>query len=185
MAAMIAKRDVYMKAYGQPKTALIHGPATFGGIGEACCTSIEMLHILYDEGLIENAAKQGDYLIKRLNALKEKYPTLIKDVRGKGLMVGLEFCDFSQAMPFGVKQLVSVLDDKLKGSLCGFVGSLLLAEYDTLVAFTEYNRNVIRLEPPLIVRRKEIDTFVDALDDLLSRGIVRIVRDFIKRHTRG
>ena len=185
MGAMIARRDVYMKAYGQPKTALIHGPATFGGIGEACCTSIEMLHILYDEGLIENAAKQGNYLIKRLNELKEKYPNLIKDVRGKGLMVGLEFCDFSRTMPFGVKQLVSVLDNKLKGSLCGFVGSLLLAEYDVLVAFTEYNRNVIRLEPPLIVRRREIDQFVDALDDLLSRGIMRIVRDFIKRHARG
>lgn len=185
MGAMIAKREVYMKAYGRPKTALIHGPATFGGIGEACCTSIEMLNILYDEGLIENAAKQGEYLIKRLNALKEKYPNLIKDVRGKGLMVGLEFSDFSRTMPFGVKQLVSVLDNKLKGSLCGFVGSLLLAEYNVLVAFTEYNRNVIRLEPPLIVSRKDIDTFADALDNLLARGILRIVRDFIKRHVKA
>ena len=185
MGAMIAKREVYMKAYGRPNTALIHGPATFGGIGEACCTSIEMLNILYDEGLIENAAKQGDYLIKRLNALQEKYPNLIKDVRGKGLMVGLEFCDFSRTMPLGVKQLVSVLDNKLKGSLSGFVGSLLLAEYNVLVAFTEYNRNVIRLEPPLIVSRKDIDTFVDALDNLLARGILRIVRDFIKRHAKA
>lgn len=185
MGAMIAKREVYMKAYGRPKTALIHGPATFGGIGEACCTSIEMLNILYDEGLIENAAKQGEYLIKQLNALKEKYPNLINDVRGKGLMVGLEFCDFSRTMPFGVKQLVSVLDNKLKGSLSGFVGSLLLAEYNVLVAFTEYNRNVIRLEPPLIVSRKDIDTFVDALDNLLARGILCIVRDFIKRNAKA
>ena len=48
--------------------------------------------------------------------------------------------------------MVSVLDDKLEGGLAGFVGALLLREYDMLVAFTEYNRNVIRLEPPLIVR---------------------------------
>lgn len=185
MAAMIARREVYMKAYGEPKTALIHGPATFGGIGEACCTAIEMLNLLYDEGLIDNAGKQGAYLIERLDALKAKYPKLIKDVRGKGLMVGLEFHDFSRAMPFGVKQLMSVLDERLKGSLCGFVGSLLLAEYDILVAFTEYNRNVIRLEPPLIVRKKDIDTLVHSLDELLSRGIVRIVRDFIKRHALG
>src|SRR5262245_12501579 len=52
MAAMITRRKIYMKAYGRPKTALIHGPATFGGIGEACCTAIEALNILYDEGLI-------------------------------------------------------------------------------------------------------------------------------------
>ncbi len=44
-----------------------------------------------------------------------------------------------------------------------------------LVAFTEYNRNVIRLEPPLICQREHVDRFVEALDSLLSRGIVSIV----------
>ncbi len=179
MGAMIARREVYMKAYGTPKTALIHGPATFGGIGEACCTSIEALNILYDEGLIDNSAAQGEHLITRLKAIQAKYPKIIADVRGKGLMVGLEFADFSQTLPFGVKQAVSMLDAKLKGSLCGFIGSILLREYGILVAFTEYNRNVIRLEPPLIAERKHVDEFCEALDDLLSRGIVRIVTDFI------
>ena len=65
-----------------------------------------------------------------------------------------------------------MLDDKLKGSLSGFVGALLLRDYGVLVAFTEYNRNVIRLEPPLICQREHVDQFVDALDGLLSRGIV-------------
>lgn len=185
MGAMIASRDVYMKAYGTPKTAMIHGPATFGGIGEACITSIEGLNILYDEDLIDNAATQGDYLISRLKELQEKHPKLIKDVRGKGLMVGLEFHDFSQTMPFGVKQMISVLDDKLKGSLCGFLGALLLKDHDVLVAFTEYNRNVIRLEPPLICERQHVDAFIDALDEVLSRGVLRIVADFIKGYTAG
>jgi acetylornithine/succinyldiaminopimelate/putrescine aminotransferase len=95
-------------------------------------------------------------------------------------MVGIEFHDFSQTLPFGLRQIVSVLDDKLKGSLCGFVGCLLLRDYNILVAFTEYNRNVIRLEPPLIVTRQEIDTFVEALDSLLGRGIARIVADYAR-----
>jgi acetylornithine/succinyldiaminopimelate/putrescine aminotransferase len=185
MGAMIARREVYMKAYGVPKNAMIHGPATFGGIGEATCTAIEALNVLYDENLIENAAEQGDYLLTRLQALKRKYPNVIHDVRGKGLMVGLEFSDFSETLPFGLRHAVSILDAKLKGSLCGFVGSLLLSDYDILVAFTEYNRNVIRLEPALIVQRKHIDIFVDSLDDLLSRGIARIVTDFIKRKAMG
>ena len=55
MAAMIARREIYMKAYGTPKTAMIHAHATFGGIGEACITAIETLNVLYDEDLIENA----------------------------------------------------------------------------------------------------------------------------------
>lgn len=180
MAAMIARRPVYMQAYGTPKTALIHGPSTFSGIGEACVTAIETLNTLYDENCIDNAATQGSYLIQRLQLLAEKYPKLIKEVRGQGLMVGLEFHDFSKTMPYGIENMIALLDEKLKGSLCGFIGSLLLKDYDILVAFTEYNRNVIRLEPPLIVTREQIDTFINALDDLLSRGITRIVTDYIK-----
>ncbi len=180
MAAMIAKRDIHMKAYGTPKTAMIHAAATFGGIGEASITAIETLNVLYDEGLIENAAVTGDYLLQRLQALQAKYPKIIKDVRGKGFMVGLEFHDFSQTLPMVLRPVVSVLDDKLKGSLSGFVGALLLRDYDVLVAFTEYNRNVIRLLPPLICQREHVDKLVDSMDSLLSRGIVSIVKDFVK-----
>ena len=179
MAAMIARREIYMKAYGTPKTAMIHAHATFGGIGEACITAIETLNVLYDEDLIENAAVQGDYLLERLTTLKDKYPKIIKDVRGQGLMVGLEFQDFSQTLPLVLRPVVAVLDEKLKGSLSGFIGALLLRDYDTLVAFTEYNRNVIRLLPPLICERQHVDHLCDALDDLLGRGIIRIVKDFV------
>ncbi|MCB4920556.1 aspartate aminotransferase family protein [Brucella intermedia] len=180
MAAMIARRGIYMKAYGTPKTAMIHAMATFGGIGEACITSIEALNVLYDEHLIDNAADVGDYLLERLRELQNRYPALLKDVRGKGMMVGLEFHDFSQTMPAVLRPVLGMLDEKLKGSLPGFIGSHLLRDHGVLVAFTEYNRNVIRLEPPLICGREHVDAFIQALDEVLSRGIIRIVRDFIK-----
>lgn len=109
-----------------------------------------------------------------------RYPGLLKDVRGKGMMVGLEFHDFSQAMPMVLRPMLAMLDDKLKGSLPGFIGSHLLRDHGVLVAFTEYNRNVIRLEPPLICQRAHVDEFIKALDEVLSRGIVKIVKDFIK-----
>jgi ornithine--oxo-acid transaminase len=180
VGAMIARREVYMKAYGTPKTAMIHAMATFGGIGEACVTSIEAINILYDEHLIDNAAATGEYLLQKLDELKVKYPTMIKDVRGKGLMIGLEFHDFSKTVPMVLRPVLAVLDDKLKGSLPGFIGSHLLRDHGVLVAFTEYNRNVIRLEPPLICGREHVDEFIKALDEVLSRGIVRIVKDFVK-----
>jgi acetylornithine/succinyldiaminopimelate/putrescine aminotransferase len=181
MGAMIARRDIYMKAYGKPKTALVHAPATFGGIGEACISAIEGLNILYDEGLMENAAARGEELIEGLKALQQKHLKIIKEVRGRGLMVGLEFNDFSNTLPFGVKQMVALLDDRLKGSLCGFVGALLVKDHDVLVAFTEYNRNVIRLEPPLIASAEDVKTFLAAMDEVLSRGVARIVTDYLRK----
>jgi acetylornithine/succinyldiaminopimelate/putrescine aminotransferase len=180
MGAMIARSEIYKKAYGSPKTALIHGPATFGAMGEACCTAIEGLNILYDEGLLDNAREQGSYLLEQLQGLRVEFPKMIKDVRGRGLMAAVELNDISQIMPVGLRQMISVLDDKLKGSLCGFLGALLLKEHDILVAFTEYNRNVIRLEPPLIVNRQQIDDLIDALRRLLSRGVMGIATGYIK-----
>ena len=180
VGAMIAKRDVYMKAYGTNKTAMIHAMATFGGIGEASITSIEAINLLYDEGLIDNSAEVGDYLLEKLRGLQAKYPTLLKDVRGRGLMVGVEFHDFSQTLPLVLRPVVAALDDKLKGSLPGFIGSHLLRDHGVLVAFTEYNRNVIRLEPPLICTRENVDEFITALEEVLSRGVVKIVTDFVR-----
>lgn len=180
MGAMIARSPIYMKAYGSPKTALIHGPATFGAMGEACCTAIEALNILYDDRLIENAQEQGNYLLEQLDGLRAEYPKMIKEVRGQGLMVAVELNDISRTMPIGLRQMISVLDDKLQGSLCGFFGALLLKEHDILVAFTEYNRNVIRLQPPLIVTRDQIDYFISSMRKLLSRGVVGIVTRYIK-----
>lgn len=180
VGAMIARREVYMKAYGTSKTAMIHAMATFGGIGEASVTSIEALNVLYDEGLIDNSAETGDYLIEKLRGLQAKHPTLLKEVRGRGMMVGLEFHDFSQTLPLVLRPVVAALDDKLKGSLPGFIGSHLLREHGVLVAFTEYNRNVIRLEPPLICTRENVDEFITALDEVMSRGVVKIVTDFVR-----
>ncbi|MEL6436703.1 MAG: aspartate aminotransferase family protein, partial [Pseudomonadota bacterium] len=81
--------------------------------------------------------------------------------------------------PAVLRPAVAVLDDKLKGSLSGFVGALLLRDHDVLVAFTEYNRNVVRLLPPLILERAHVDQLVGAMDELLGRGVVTIVKDFI------
>ena len=178
MGAYLARTPLFMKVYGTPKTAMIHGPATFSGMGESCVTAIEALHTLYDEELIDNAAEQGAYLLDRLRKLQAKYPRMIKDVRGLGCMVGIELADVSRTTSLG--RVVSVLDRKLKGALAGVIGALLLNEYAVLVAFTEYNRNVIRLEPPLIVEREHVDYFVDSLDDLLSRGPTRMGVDYLR-----
>ena len=75
--------------------------------------------------------------------------------------------------------MISLLDEKLKGSLCGFLGALLLARHNVLVAFTEYNRNVIRLEPPLTIGKAECDQFLTGLEALLARGVTGIVTDYI------
>lgn len=181
IGAYIARRDIHTKAYGPSKVALIHGPATFSGMGEGCVTAIEALNVLYDEKLIENSASSGARLLAGLQKLQQAYPRLIKEVRGMGLMIGIEFTDLSDTLPFGMRQMVSLLDDKLKGSLCGFTGALMLREHDTLVAFTEYNRNVIRLEPPLIASAEHVDAFLKSFEAILDAGVTGIIGRYARR----
>jgi acetylornithine/succinyldiaminopimelate/putrescine aminotransferase len=181
MAAMISRKSIFLAGYGSSSNSLIHGPATFSGMGEACCTAIETLHILQEEGLEENSAVQGAYLLKRLKDLQERYPGILKEVRGKGLMIGLEFQDLSKTFRAGLSKMIVPLDERLKGSVCGMVGSLLFSDFDILVAFTEYNRNVIRLEPPLILTREQVDYFVDSLKEILDRGITRIIANYLRK----
>jgi acetylornithine/succinyldiaminopimelate/putrescine aminotransferase len=180
IGAMIARRDLYMSAYGTFDTALIHGPSTFSGMGETCVTAIETLHILYDEQLLDNSEVMGALMISELQKLTDRHSSIIKEVRGQGLMIGIEFHDFSNALPSLLKGVVSAFDDKLKGSLCGFIGNILLRDYNILVAFTEYNRNVIRIEPPLIITKSEVLRFIAAMDDILSKGITRLVMSYGK-----
>ena len=180
IGAMIARKSIYMSAYGKSSTALIHGPSTFAGMGETVCTAIETLHVLFDENLIENSAAVGFNLIGRLKQLQLKYPQLIKEVRGMGLMIGIEFQDLSNSSGFIGKSLLKGFDEKMRGSLSALIGNILLYNHGILVGFTEYNRNVIRIEPPLILTEKETNYFASALDSVLSLGVAGMIVRYVK-----
>ncbi|MCH7783383.1 aspartate aminotransferase family protein [candidate division KSB1 bacterium] len=181
MATFITRKPVYMKAYGNTKDAFIHSSSTFGGLGEACITAMEAINILYDEGLIENSEKVGGYFLERLHGLKNTYPNIVKDVRGRGLMIGVEFHDLSDTLAKPLRMLVSKFDERLKGSITGFMGSILLHKYNILVAFTEYNRNVMRIQAPMVLNNENVDYFIESMDSILKSGISGIITKFIKQ----
>jgi len=169
MGAVIARGPVFRKAFGAPRHALIQGPTTFSGMGEACATAIETLKVIEEEGLVARAAREGAHLLERLEALRWRHPGLVRDVRGRGLMAGVTF-DSRLAGP--------------RGCLATMVATLLLRDHDVLVALTPQDPRVLRFEPPLIVQREEIDRLFAALDEVLSRGLARIAADWA-RNRRG
>ncbi len=110
---------------------------TFGGNHLACAASTAVLEIIKVERLVENAEAIGNYLLEELKKIPE-----IKEVRGLGLMIGLEF-----------EQPVKELRNRLLFEKHIFTG----------VSGT----NTIRLLPPLCISKQEADTFLEALEDLL------------------
>src|SRR4029077_12687169 len=67
--------------------------STFGGNPLACAAGIAAINVLLEEDLAQQAAEKGHYLMKRLISLQALYPELLKEVRGQGLLIGLEFGD--------------------------------------------------------------------------------------------
>ncbi|CDI06012.1 aspartate aminotransferase family protein [Candidatus Nitrosotenuis uzonensis] len=120
--------------------------STFGGNPLSCAAGVATLQALTQDGLIENAAKVGKTFREGLERLKEKH-SIIRDIRGKGLMIGVE-------MKFEVKDIL--FDGISEGVLLLYSG-----------------RNILRLLPPLVTSEDDVNKVLEVLDRLFARETER------------
>jgi 4-aminobutyrate aminotransferase len=126
---------------------------SFSGSIVSCAAAIATLETMEKENLLLNATNQGNYLLKRLDELSEKID-LIGDVRGKGLMIGIELVKDRKSKEPATKEAETVQKMAYeKGLLVSNVGAY---------------KNVIRLIPHLVVTRKEIDIGLEILETVFS-----------------
>jgi len=119
---------------------------TFGGNPLAMAAAIAALEITHSEGLVEQARVKGLYFKSKLVELQKKFPNLIREVRGIGLMIGIEFVNNEYGYDFSK----------------GLFGK------GVLVSGTLVNAKVIRVEPPLIIKTEEIDTVLERMHQTLQ-----------------
>ncbi len=116
--------------------------STFGGNPLSCAAGIGALTAITQDGLIENSEKMGKIFRDGLENLKEKH-NMIREIRGKGLMIGVE-------LKFEVKD---VLMDLIKE------GVLMLYS----------GRNILRILPPLVITKEDIEKVLETLDIVLGK----------------
>lgn len=136
IGAYIARPHIYEKYITSP---FLH-TSTFGGNPLACAAGIAAIQVLETENLVQKAAVTGKKMLEDLRGLAIKYPDVVKEVRGKGLMIGVELT---------------------KEGIGGFLMSELIAE-GILVAYTLNNPKVMRIEPPLAISEELVNKVVDA-----------------------
>lgn len=135
LSAMIAKKEV-MKAL-KPGT---HA-STFGGNPLACAVALKVLELVSEETFLEEVTLKGKILKEKIERL-DPHKKFIKEVRGKGLLIGIEFYENTQAL------YEALLKKK--------------------ILVTQPKPNIIRLTPPLIVNYREIDYFCKILEGILK-----------------
>ncbi|MDW7673105.1 MAG: aspartate aminotransferase family protein [Bacillota bacterium] len=164
IGAYITTADIWEKAYSGMDKCTLH-TSTFGGNAWACAAGISTIGVLLEENLPAKAKGAGEYLLSGLRRLQEKYP-LIADVRGKGLLVGVEFTKPEGGL---LNKLTGGMMSKLSEEYLGaLVAGELQNKHGIITAYTLNNPNVIRLEPPLTVTEAEIDQVLEALDDIFQ-----------------
>jgi putrescine aminotransferase len=175
IGATISRTAVYQKAYDNPHDCLVQ-TTTFGGRTIACAAALAALEVYQEEGLAQRAARLGERFKSQLVALKEKYPQWIAGVRGRGLMLGIEFqesiIDEVSYLPLAIPGLKNVLREHLPG----MVASALLHKHGILGTLMLNNRAVLRVYPPLVVDEADLDYFVIALEEVLKDGPKELVK---------
>ena len=124
--------------------------STFGGNPISCQAALTTIDLL-QEGLIQNAERVGAYLLEKLKEF-QKRSHLIGDVRGKGLMIGLEL----------------VKDPETKEKAIGERGRIIQACFEKGLLILGAGENVIRLSPPLIITKEEADTALTILEEVFE-----------------
>ncbi|MCQ2358892.1 MAG: aminotransferase class III-fold pyridoxal phosphate-dependent enzyme [Phascolarctobacterium sp.] len=137
---------------GTPRAwqGLIEAPflhtSTFGGNQLACAAGVAAIKFIKEENVLARGREAGEYFIAGLKKIADEFPSVIKEVRGKGMMIGVELT---------------------KEGAGGMLMSLMI-DKNIIVAYTLNNPKVIRLEPPLIMPKEVIDHVLEVFHDAVA-----------------
>jgi len=163
VGAVIAKSAVVEKVFDTMDRAVVHS-STFGQNVLAMTAGLATLHTIDAESITERAAEVGGTLIDDLRALGERHE-LVHEVRGRGLMIGIEF---SKPRSRRLRAQWSLLETMRTGLFTQLVIVPLYRDHGILSQVAGDHQNVLKILPPLITSTEQAGAFVAALDDVLG-----------------
>ncbi|MFE0047729.1 aspartate aminotransferase family protein [Streptomyces albireticuli] len=163
VGATLGKDWIFKKVYSSMDRVLVHS-ASFGSNAQAMAAGLAVLSVMEDEELVANARHTGELLRSRLAALVGKYE-LLHDVRGRGLMIGIEF---GRPRSLGLRGRWAMLQAARKGLFAQMVVVPLLQKHRILTQVSGDHLEVIKLIPPLTIGEPEVDRFVAAFTAVMD-----------------
>lgn len=163
VGAIIYKKEIYEKVFSSMDRCVVHS-STFAQNNLAMISGLATLDILAEENIIANCQKISTLLFSELKALQQKHEW-IKDVRGKGLMIGIEF---GKASGFKNNITWSLLQKLEKGLFAEILVMQLLKKHRIITQVSGHHQDIIKLIPPLIINEQQALYFINALDQTLQ-----------------
>jgi ornithine--oxo-acid transaminase len=163
LGAMLTTEKIFASVYDSMEDALKHS-STFGRNQLAMVAGLATLTAFDDEQIVARAAETGAILQDRLRALADRWE-LIHDIRGLGLMIGIEFGEPSTR---SAGRRFRTVERLRSGMFSQMVVVPLFHRHRILTQVAADNVNIVKLLPPLIAGPEEVDYFVQALDDVMA-----------------
>lgn len=161
--AIVTRREIYQKTFSRMDRCVVHS-STFGRNNLAMACGLAALEVIDDEALVENAARMGQLLRERIEGLRAKH-SFIKEVRGQGLMIAIEFHEPTEFRMRVAWKLLHKVDKVLFPQM---VVTQLLARHRILTQVAGHAMDVLKIMPPLMIGEREVARFVSALDEVLT-----------------
>ncbi len=159
----MAKGWIFDKVYSSMDRVLVHD-STFGSGAAAMAAGLASLAVIEDEGLIENAARTGDALRTALQEMVDRYE-LLGEVRGRGLMIGLEF---TKPKSLKLRTSWNMLQAARRGLFAQMVVVALFQRHRILTQVSGDNVEIIKLIPPLTIGDTEVKMFREAFMEVME-----------------
>jgi ornithine--oxo-acid transaminase len=163
VGAVLMRKAIFDKTFDRMDRAVVHG-STFAKNDLAMAAGIATLDVLKSEKLIENAATRGAQLLSTLSAMVPRYE-LLKNVRGKGLMIGVEF---GPPKSLALKASWSVLEAASKGLFCQLITIPLFKDHKILTQVAGHASHTIKLLPPLTITDEDCNWITSAFDTVIE-----------------
>src|SRR3569832_2167216 len=163
VGALLTRKSIFDKIFNQMDRAVVHG-STFAKNDLAMAAGIATLEVMKAENLIEKAAKRGAELQMALTRLVPGYE-LMKEVRGKGLMIGVEF---GPPKSLRLKASWNVLETANKGLFCQLITVPLFKDHKILTQVAGHGSHTIKLLPPLTITEEDCTWIEKAFDDVIA-----------------
>jgi len=164
VGAILYTDEVYRKVFSRLDRCVVHS-STFGQNALAMVAGLAALQVLEEEKLVERSARQGERLLAGLRELVPKHEFLL-EVRGKGLMVGIEFGPPRSLL---LKPAWSVLHTAQAGLFAQAVVMQLYGRHQILTQVAGHHQEVVKLLPPFIITDEETDRLIAAVDEVLTQ----------------
>jgi ornithine--oxo-acid transaminase len=163
IGATLARKGIFEQVYSSLDRVFVHA-STFAGNALAMTAGLATLSVIDDEDLVANAERRGRELSDGIRSIAARND-LIKDVRGRGLMIGIEF---GRPSSLGARGMWTMLNTARRGLFAQLVVVPLYNRHRILTQVAGDHMAVIKLLPPLMIGDEEVETFLTAFDDVMS-----------------